>query len=170
MPPWNSSNPVVPATWTKFVPQGWVVASYEYGFTARNVKPLLAETSRRESVLPPSSAFENEHDAAGSQGFPSSEMLNGGSLFGVGCSPVALAWSVKLLPVYGLVRVGNVATPCWNEVDVSPLKLPHATPQSKAPPVALRVAVPLFRSSTVMPSAATPSTATLCTFPPTVGV
>ena len=138
--------------------------------TARNVKPLLAETSRRESVLLPSSSFENEHDAPGSQGFPSIEMLNGGSLFGVGCSPVALACSVKPLPVYPLVSVGNVATPCWNVVDVSPLKLPHDEPQSNVPPVGLRLAVPVFRSSGVTPSAATASTATLCTFPPTVGV
>ena len=115
-------------------PAGAAVLSYENGFTARNVKPLLAETSRRESVLPPSSSFENEHDAPGSQGFPSIEMLNGGSLFGVDCSPVALACSVKPVPVYPLVRVGNVATPCWNVVDVSPPKLPHDEPQSKSRP------------------------------------
>src|SRR3954464_15768273 len=151
---------MAPATWTKFVPQGWAVASYENGFTARNVKPLLAETSRRESLLPPSSSFENEHEALGSQGLPSIEMLNGGSLFGVGCRPVALACSVKLLPVYALVSVGNAATPCWNVVDVNPLKLPHAKPQSNVPPVGLRLAVPVFRSSGVTPSAPTASTVT----------
>ena len=64
----------------------------------------------------------------------------------------------------------KVVPPCWNVVDVSPLKLPHDEPQSNEPPVGLRVAVPLFRSSGVTPSAATASTATLCTFPPTVGV
>ena len=89
--------------------------------------------------------------------------------FGVGCSPVALACIVKLVPVNPLVRVGNVATPCWNVVDVSPLKLPHDEPQSKVPPVGLRLAVPLPVSG-VTPSAATASTATLCTFPPIVGV
>ena len=96
-------------------------------------------------------------------------MLNGGSLFGVGCSPVALACSVNSMPVFALLRFGNVATPSWNGVDVSPLNS-HGVEQSKVPPVLARVAVPLSRSIGVTPSPATALTETYCTSPPTVGV
>src|SRR5512142_2261104 len=79
------------------------------------------------------------------QSVPFVWITNGGLLAPVE-SPRALAVAVNPVPVYALWRLGKVARPFENVVDVVPVKLPvQPVPQGAKEPETLSVAVPVFR-------------------------
>ena len=61
-----------------------------------------------------------KHGSRPAQSVPFCVTTNGGSLAGVS-RPRALACAVKPVPVYALLRSGNVALPFWNVDDVRPV-------------------------------------------------
>src|SRR5579859_5092137 len=99
------------------------------------------------------------------QSMPFGSITNEGLLAEV-LRPNAVAVAEKLTPVNALWNVGNVASPFWNVVEVSPVKAGlHPVPQASKLPLTASVAVPVFTLTTLLCESSS-ATVTLCTFAP----